>query len=200
MKLRPRSKPVVVAEVLARLLSKREGTKEQAKQARALEIFAAFQRIGPPITDYAEPALFRRGVLTLTVRESTWMTELALLERQILDRLNRMLAKPRVKEIRLRLGNVKKKEIEKPRIRPLTPKQQDDVKSWAEQIADPVVREAMVRAATKSLGRGPVEVSLASGPPGPRAMVQEAPPEPEPNRYGYGFTPTDRWRKPRNEE
>lgn len=199
MKLRPRSRPTAVAEVLAKLLAKREATKEQVQQTRALEVFSAFSRIGPPITDYAEPALFRRGVLTLTVCESTWMTELALLQRQILDRLNRMLGKTRVREIRLRLGNVKKKEIEKPKIRPLTPKQQEDVSEWAEKINDPIVREAMIKAATKALGRGPIEATLASGPPGPRSMVQEPAPEAEQPRYGYGFAPRDRWRTKKGE-
>jgi hypothetical protein len=198
--VRPKSKPIAAAAVVSKLLSKDAATKDHALQARALEVFAAFQRIGPPITDYAEPALLRRGILTLNVCESTWMTELALLQKQIVDRLNRMLGKPRVREIRLRLGNVKKKEIEKPKIRPLTPKQQDDVAEWAQSIADPSVRQAMVQAATKSLGRGPIDAPIASGPPGPRAAIVEAPPEPEPPRYGYGFARRDRWKLKKEDE
>jgi hypothetical protein len=128
------------------------------------------------------------------------MTELALLEKQILDRLNRMLGKTRVRAIRLRLGNVKKKEIEKPKIRPLTPKQEEDVREWAQTIADPNVRQAMIDAATKSLGRGPVDAALASGPPGPRSAIAEPPPEPEEPRYGYGFAPRDRWRLKTDDE
>ena len=54
--------------------------------------------------------------------------------------------------------------------------------------------EAMIRAATKSLGRGPIDVQIASGPPGPRSAIAEPPPEPEEPRYGYGFAPRDRWR------
>lgn len=197
---RPKSKPIPLGDLIGRFLKKRDisGSKERAQQAQALEVFATFVRIGPPITDYADPVFFRRGLLTLSVSDPTWMTELTLLEKQLVERMNRMLGRKLIKGMRLRLGNVRRIEPERPKPRPLSPKQQEDVAAWAEEIADPVVKEAMVKAATKSLARGPVQNPVFVGPPGPRPSAPPPPPEPEKPRYGYGFSPRDRWKKPRS--
>ena len=40
---------------------------------RALEVFQAFEKVGPPITHHAEAVLFRAGVLTLRVSGSPWL-------------------------------------------------------------------------------------------------------------------------------
>lgn len=197
---RPKSRPVPLADLVGRFLKKQDaaGSKERAQQSRAMEVFATFVRIGPPITDYADPVFFRRGQLTLSVSDPTWMTELSLLEKQLVERMNRMLGRKLVKGMRLRLGNVRRPEPDRPPPRPLSPKQQEDVAEWAAHIADPVVKEAMIRAATKSLARGPVQVPLFTGPPGPRPSAPPPPPAPEKPRYGYGFSPRDRWKKPRS--
>jgi hypothetical protein len=186
---------VPVADVVAKFLAKREGP-AQRNEAIALAVMSAFARIGPPISDQAEAVMFRRGVLTLVVGASPWMTELALLERQILDRLEKMLGQRRVKSIRLRLGNVRRTRVDPAPPRPLSPKQAEDVAAWAESIADPDVRAAMVRAATVALGRQRIDGPIASGPPGPRAFVAEPVPVAEP-RYGFGYAPVDRWKQKR---
>ncbi|MBK8013299.1 MAG: DUF721 domain-containing protein [Deltaproteobacteria bacterium] len=193
---RPRQHPVPIAEVVASYLSSCEARPTaQGRGGWTLKVLGAFRRIGPPVADHAEAASFRAGVLTLTVSESAWLTELTFLRGAIIERLNHLLGRTVVKDIRLRLGVVERKRPVQSTAVSLTAAQVARVESWAAEIANPEVRRAMMRAAAMSLSRGPPPIPLASGPPGPRLAPTEAAEGEEPGfRYGYGGRSWDRWR------
>ncbi|MBX2812641.1 MAG: DUF721 domain-containing protein [Myxococcales bacterium] len=164
----------------------------------AFEVFKAFDHIGPPLTDHAEPASFRKGKLTLTVRSSAWLTELAMMRSEIKQRLNSRLAKQIVEDVRLVLGSPKRLRPQPaPKKIQLSPSQQEKVESWAAGLINDRVREAFERAASRSLEAGPVGQMPYSGPAGPRVL---APVEDETQEcedelsYGYGNRAYDRWR------
>lgn len=162
-----------------------------------MKVFASFMRIGPPITDHAEPAYLKHGILTLTVGESAWLTELTFLRPQIIDRLNQGLAKPAVHDIRLRLGRLMKR-TPPARARPpvLSAEQAAKVESWGALIPGEEVRRAVMRAAARSLSEPPPKRVFVEGPPGPRAApsVKEEVPEEPRSRWPKD---RDRWREKR---
>ena len=185
-------RPVAVGDILARLLDDVTGrgpggsSGPKAGPAKVRKVLAAFDRIGPPVTDHADAVGFRRGVLTLQVHESGWLTELTFLRTEIIDRLNRMVGPSTVKEVRLRSGARRKRAAPPtPPPKPLTDRQREAVETWTAPIVDDAVREAVRRAAARSLARGDVVVPEVSGPPGPRLKPAEPATE-APLTYGYG--------------
>ncbi|MCA9554274.1 MAG: DUF721 domain-containing protein [Myxococcales bacterium] len=192
---RAKQKPVAVMEVVTRLLGRLQEEQVRRPGRASLQVFAAFDAIGAPVTTHAEPVHFRGGVLTLKVDGSPWLTELTFLEAHILERLNAALPKPMVKGLRLRLGAPRPRPPRLPPKRPLTSAEQAAVYAWTAEIKDEAVRDAVARAAATSLARGPTEGTPPSGPPGPLMAVSppvEEPEEPE-LRYGYGRREVDRW-------
>ena len=181
-------RPVPVGEILARLLDEKtspsgvSGPKFGA--GGVSRVLTAFGRIGPPVTEHADAVNFRRGVLTLQVHESAWLTELTFLRSEIIERVNKMVGKTAVKEVRLRLGPRKKTRPPAPPPKPLTAEQRAAVDDWTAPIADDAVREAARRAAARTLGVDALPPPEASGPPGPRLRPRD--PEPPPMAYGYG--------------
>src|SRR5678815_3652728 len=93
MRGRPQ-RPLPIGDLIARFLSKRHGHPDRAKEAAAMRVFSAFARIGPPITEHAEPATLKGGILTLTVADSAWLTELTFLKAEIIARVNAPLDRP----------------------------------------------------------------------------------------------------------
>ncbi|MEL7368773.1 MAG: DUF721 domain-containing protein [Myxococcota bacterium] len=183
-------KPVAVGDILARLLDEATGTSEVSPRRGASgvsRVLTAFGRIGPPVTDHADAVHFRRGVLTLQVHESAWLTELTFLRTELIRRINKMLGGEPVREVRLRLGNRRKPSPPPPPPpRPLTDEENETVTRWTAVIQDDAVRDAVRRAAARSMIRGPVVIPKVSGPAGPR-MTPADPPEAERGlRYGYG--------------
>ena len=92
--------PALVADLVARLMSRRDESGRRNAEALALKVFDAFRRVGPPITDHAQAVLFRRGALTLDVDTSAWLTELGFLREEMLGRINRLLGREVVRSIR----------------------------------------------------------------------------------------------------
>ncbi len=198
---RGKSKPVRITEVLTKLLGGLQDKQVRRTGSRALEVFAAFDRIGPPVSDHAEPTLFKGGVLTLMVNGPTWLTELSFLERQVVDRLNEAIGRKVVRSLRLRLGSPRKRVKPRPPKRRLTPQESQDVEHWTEDIKDDAVRAAVARAAKTSLASGPADGQPFSGPPGPRLTPREMV-EPEPEHgltYGFGQRDIDKWKIRRDE-
>ena len=192
---RRQQRPVAVMEVVSRILGRLQEEQVKRPGRASLQVFAAFDRIGAPVTTHAEPVHFRGGVLTLKVDGSPWLTELTFLEAHILESVNKALGKVMVKGLRLRLGEMKPRPPRLPPMRPLSPKERADVAAWTADIRDDAVRDAVARAAATSLARGPTEGTPPSGPPGPRIALSpqvEPPQEPE-IRYGYGRREVDRW-------
>lgn len=181
-----------IADLVARVLARREGRAPPGVGRATLEVFRAFARLGPPLSEHARPAAYRRGVLSLEVGESAWLTELTFLTPELIERLNRLLGGPLIREIRLRLGTLEKTRPPPPTPPPvLTHAQRELIARWTAPIADPDLREALARAAARSLERtDPTGRPLRrrppyEGPPGPTPSKAEPPPAEPP--------PPDRW-------
>lgn len=180
-------KPVAVGDVVARFLADRQGLPARADGALSLRVFEAFRRIGPPITDHAEVASFRRGILGLTVGDSAWLTELTFLKAEVLTRLNLALGKSVVKDLRLRPGTIGRRRPVVVRPEPvLSPLQAEKVEAWTAEIGDDELRAIVARAAARSITepqRGPEPYR---GPPGPRLYKPEVEPStPSPDRFVF---------------
>jgi hypothetical protein len=118
-------------------------------------VFRAFSRLGPPITSHAEPVQFRAGLLTVSVDDSAWLTELTFLRPEMLTRLNRMLGAEMVRDVRLRHAPLQAdaKPAPRPAAPPrLSPEKAQAIETWAADIKSDEIREAMMRAATWALG------------------------------------------------
>jgi hypothetical protein len=193
-----RGHPSALSEVLARVMRDKL-TGAAREEVLALRVFTAFERIGPPLTDQAEPILFRHGVLTLRVKSSVWLTELTFLKTELLERLEQHLGRRAVRDVRLRLGHVEPRPIEPSPRRALAEADRARIADWTEAIADPKVREALSRAAARCLERGPADFELPAGPPGPMPSPDRKPAEPAPETiltYGFGRREVDRWAPP----
>lgn len=191
------ARPSSVAELIAQFLGRSEGLPRRANEALALKVFAAFEKIGRPLTDRALPVYFRSGVLTVEVNESAWLTELSFLKGEILGRINGSLGKEVVKDLRFRLGN-RKRPPDPPRLgRNLSAAEIQAVEALCAEVPDPEVRSAVQAAYLKSLSMGPTPGRFVPGPPGPRPPpARPEPLEPEVTlTYGYGDRQEDRWKK-----
>ncbi|MCK6550466.1 DUF721 domain-containing protein [Myxococcota bacterium] len=180
-------KPVAVADVVARFLAERQGHTSRPDGALSLRVFEAFQRIGPPITDHAEVASFRRGVLSLTVGDSAWLTELTFLRAEILTRLNLALGRDVVKDLRMRPGTIGKRRA--PTVRPapvLSAAEAEKVDRWTAEIDDPELRAIVARAAARSITEPKKGPEPYRGPPGPRLhKIDPEPNTPSPDRFVF---------------
>lgn len=153
---RRRARLTAVAEVVQRIVAKE--TSDSAAERRgaiAIRVFAAFDRLGPPITQHAEPVHYRAGALTVVVDDPTWLTELTFLRPEILTRLERTLGRPLVKELRMRHGRLSRRPRPLP-VKAELPKLDPDrarlVEALGELVPDESLRELVQRAARWALG------------------------------------------------
>jgi len=162
-----------------------------------MKVFASFAKIGAPVTEHAEPIMLKGGILTLNVADSAWLTELTFLKKEILDRVNRGLQKPAVRDVRFKLGSVSKKRDTKASPPKLTEAESAKVEAWASEIASDEVRAAMISAARWSLKRPPPARAIVEGPPGPAPRKPEPQPEPSPEPVQKDRWPKDRdrWKR-----
>ena len=93
-----RNRPTPVGEALQEYL-KSSGLEQRLEEAGVLPEWA--ERVGPAIAAVTEPLRTSAGgVLLVAVRSSAWLSELKLLERDILKRLNEGRSKGRIQRIR----------------------------------------------------------------------------------------------------
>lgn len=198
------SGPTRIAQLVAKLVDQKLRGQVRARGLpgrRTLEVFQAFERIGPPLTDHAEPSAFRQGRLTIKVRNSAWLTELSMMRLHLIRRLNGSLARPLVEDVRFVLGNPKPLVAQPSRrALALSVAQRAMVSEWASGLSNERVKEAFERAAETSLTRGPVAWQPFVGPPGPRVTpippwLEDGLEQEEPElTYGYGRRTVDRWK------
>lgn len=116
-----------------------------------LKVFAAFEKLGPPVTTHAEPTQFRGGALHLVVDDSTWLTELGFLKTELMGRINGSLGREVVKELRMRHGVLRNKpdpRRSQRRARPeLAASEDEAIRAWGESIPDEGLRERFLAAA-----------------------------------------------------
>ena len=157
-----RKKFTALGDIVARVLATTEGAPKRRKPSKALKVFDAFNRLGAPFTTHAEPRFFRNKILTLTVEESAWLTEMTFFASEIVSKLNDSLGAGTVEDVRARLGTFErsaqpetKPEPKKPQANPprLSPVGEEQLAELALEIKSPELRQAVERAARWSLGR-----------------------------------------------
>lgn len=94
-----RRKPAKLSDVLASVID-RAGLTDRMAQARVIPEWPTL--VGPQIAEVTEPvALQRDGTLVVSVRTNGWMTELSLMEPELLRALNADVSRPPVTKLRL---------------------------------------------------------------------------------------------------
>lgn len=95
-------KPAKLGDVLASVLE-RAGLTERLAQARVIPEWPAL--VGSQISEVTEPiSLQRDGTLVVAVRSNGWMTELSLMEPELLRALNADTSRPPIVRLRLVLA------------------------------------------------------------------------------------------------
>jgi predicted nucleic acid-binding Zn ribbon protein len=83
----PNDRPVPLGDVLRRFLDQ-QGLAKRVGQATAMEAWPGV--VGPAVAAAARPLVVTSdGTLIVAVRSSAWMNELSLMERDLLEALNR---------------------------------------------------------------------------------------------------------------
>jgi len=83
----PNDRPVPLGDVLRRFLDQ-QGLAKRVGQATAMEAWPGV--VGPAVAAAARPLVVTSdGTLIVAVRSSAWMNELSLMERELLEALNR---------------------------------------------------------------------------------------------------------------
>ena len=97
-----RHKPQPLADVMKDVL---KGTTVGDRMAQARVIPEWRTLVGPQIADVTEPlSVTPQGTLFVAVKTNAWMTELSLLEPQLLKRLNEKTGRLSIKRIRWQIG------------------------------------------------------------------------------------------------
>jgi predicted nucleic acid-binding Zn ribbon protein len=100
-KRRKPSRPDRIADAIARFL-KRSGLAERVEQAGVIPEWPTL--VGPQIAAVTEPrSITPDGTLFVAVRTNAWMTELSLLEPELLRALNGKEGRARIHRIRWQL-------------------------------------------------------------------------------------------------
>jgi predicted nucleic acid-binding Zn ribbon protein len=99
--MKRRSDPEPLAQVLASYLAS-SGLAARVEQAAVIPEWASL--VGPQIAAVTEPLLITAdGTMFVAVASSPWMSELSLMERQLLSALNRIPGRSPVTKIRYRI-------------------------------------------------------------------------------------------------
>jgi predicted nucleic acid-binding Zn ribbon protein len=98
----PDKRPEPIGDALRRYLDQK-GLAKRVGQATALEAWPGV--VGPAVAAAARPlSVMADGTLIVAVRSSAWMNELSLMERDLLDALNRVNPKAPLLRIRWQIG------------------------------------------------------------------------------------------------
>lgn len=93
-----KNRPTKVGDALQEYL-RSAGLEERLEEAGVVPEWP--ERVGPAIAAVTEPLrTSAAGVLVVAVRSSAWMSELKLMEREIIRRLNEGRTKGRIQQIR----------------------------------------------------------------------------------------------------
>jgi predicted nucleic acid-binding Zn ribbon protein len=98
----PDKRPEPIGDALRRYLDQK-GLAKRVGQATALEAWPGV--VGPAVAAAARPlSVMADGTLIVAVRSSAWMNELSLMERDLLEALNRVNPKAPLLRIRWQIG------------------------------------------------------------------------------------------------
>jgi predicted nucleic acid-binding Zn ribbon protein len=98
----PNERPEPLGDALRRYLDQK-GLAKRVGQATALEAWPGV--VGPAVAAAARPlSVMADGTLIVAVRSSAWMNELSLMERDLLEALNRVNPEAPLSRIRWQIG------------------------------------------------------------------------------------------------
>lgn len=94
------SGPSQLSELLKKFLAKSE-VGEQIEAASVVPEWS--ERVGPAIAAVTTPLRVSQGTLVVGVRSSAWLTELKMMERDIISKVNAGRARGRIERIRFQM-------------------------------------------------------------------------------------------------
>ena len=136
------------------LLLRQVGDSDEAREQAVFAAWAA--AVGPQIRRVTEPVRLERKTLLVAVGDSTWRTQLQKFSGQALFKLNSLLGSPAVTAIEFVINPkiIQRNTVIPPQIKFVAPDQQAiPLRENADQINDPEIRAAFLRAAGKCLER-----------------------------------------------
>lgn len=151
-----------LGDVLQRALRRREVFVPFEDQ-KLLEIWR--QSVGPQIATRTHPENIRRGTLFVKVSTSVWMQELQYMKKEIIEKMNRLLGKETVQNIRFVIGEIPlqpviEKKDEKPAVdfdaRALTDDDKKVIASSLSAVGDEELRDILKRVITRERIRGKI--------------------------------------------
>jgi predicted nucleic acid-binding Zn ribbon protein len=144
-----RNRPLEAASELIYRALRNAGLTEQAFR---LKIFQSWnEAVGPEIAARTQPESFRRGILLVKTASSAWQNELMFLKSDILLKLNRLLGRTLVTDLKVVSGHIVPLEPlpgPLPQIIP-TPEDYEVAQSTSLPIANDEVRAAFERLMAK---------------------------------------------------
>ena len=75
------------------------GAEQKMAECRARMVWE--EAVGPALAQHARPLRVRRGFLEVAVPSAVWRTQLSFMQREIVERINALLGREVVKELRL---------------------------------------------------------------------------------------------------
>lgn len=95
-------RPEALGEALRRFLEQ-QGLAERVEQASVIDAWPSL--VGPTVAAVTRPlAVAADGTLFVAVRTAAWMAELAMMEREILEQINRGITRAPVSRIRWQMA------------------------------------------------------------------------------------------------
>ncbi len=96
-------KPELISDFLSQLL--KDNFKHKADILSIIPVWSL--AVGPQISKITQVAAFNRGILSVSVLSSPWLTELQFIKKDIIEKLQNTLPKKiSVKDIRFQLGSI----------------------------------------------------------------------------------------------
>lgn len=124
------------------------------------EVFRVWeQALGDNLAVNSRPVAVHHGYLVVAVKDSAWMQELQFMRGEIVKKLNQVLGKGVIREVRFKLGSWDddRKEAgggaEEAGDEPFDPGLIREAEEAASVIADPRLREQVIRTLVKSASR-----------------------------------------------
>lgn len=133
-----------------------EAIRDPARVRQALGVWPAWEEaVGPDIAAATQPVSLRGGVLTVWVRNTTWLQELHAQRQQLLARVRRVVAGAEVSELRFRQGPrgaVPEKVAPKPKVVVRPAPVPYEVAQAIREVPSPPLRGALIRVASRWAG------------------------------------------------
>ncbi len=90
-----------IGDVLSQLMTRHGYGRVQSSSVEA-ETWQ--QAVGPPLDEHSRPGRTRRGILEITVRNSTVLQELVFRKTELLEDLSGRLPDAKIRDLRFRVG------------------------------------------------------------------------------------------------